>query len=62
MMPAQSKPGTRKLPPGTTTPVSGQYRNNTTRQEVTSTEGNPLPPGPKGSTYDLVDQTKHKRP
>lgn len=50
----------RKLPPGTKTPVSGQYRNSRTRDEVTSTRGNPLPPGPKGSTYDLVDQTRHK--
>jgi hypothetical protein len=50
----------RRLPPGTSTPVSGQYRNSGTRQEVTSTQGNPLPPGPKGSTYTLVDQTKHK--
>ena len=49
----------RRLPPGSTTPTSGQYKNSETRQEVTSTKGNPLPPGPKGSTYDLVDPTKH---
>lgn len=55
-----STPSTRKLPPGTATPVSGQYRNSGSRQEVTSTRGNPLPPGPKGSTYDLVDPTRHK--
>lgn len=61
-MPAQDTSSTRRLPPGTTTPVSGQYRNTATRREVTSTQGNPLPPGPKGSTYDLVDPTKHKRP
>lgn len=52
---------TRGLPPGTSTPQSGQYRNDQTRQEVTSTKGNPLPPGPKGSKYDLVDLTCHKR-
>lgn len=51
---------TKNLPPGTKTPVSGQYRNSGTREEVTSTRGNPLPPGPKGSKYDLVDQTRHK--
>jgi hypothetical protein len=56
-----STPSTRRLPPGTPTPVSGQYRNSETRQEVTSTQGNPLPPAPKGSTYNLVDPTKHKR-
>lgn len=61
-MSTPSKPSTQRLPPGTTTPVSGQYRNSTTRQEVTSTQGNPLPPGPKGSTFNLVDPTKHKRP
>lgn len=48
------------LPPGTTTPKSGQYLNNKTGNEVTSTEGNPLPPGPAGSKYKLVDPTKHK--
>lgn len=53
---------TKHLFPGTPTPVSGQYRNSSTRLEVTSTEGHPLPPGPAGSTYDLVDPTKHKRP
>jgi len=45
---------------GQTTPTSGQYRNSVTRQEVTSIEGKPLPPGPKGSHYDLVDATQHK--
>lgn len=56
-----NKPATQKLPPGTPTPVSGQYRNSKTKQEVTSTQGNPLPPAPKGSNYTLVDPTKHKR-
>lgn len=60
-MAADTMQSTRQLPPGTKTPVSGQYRNSTTRQEVTSTQGNPLPPGPKGSTYNLVDPTRHKR-
>lgn len=60
-MATNTSQGTQKLPPGTLTPQSGQYRNDQTRQEVTSTKGNPLPPGPKGSTYDLVDATRHKR-
>jgi hypothetical protein len=51
----------KKLPPGTPTPQSGQYQNSKTGNEVTSTRGNPLPPGPKGSTYNLVDPTKHKK-
>jgi hypothetical protein len=49
------------LRPGTPTPRSGQYRNSRTGREVTSTQGNPLPPAPKGSTFTLVDPTKHKR-
>lgn len=51
----------KNLPPGTPTPRSGQYENSETGKEVTSTKGNPLPPGPAGSTYDLVDPTKHKK-
>jgi len=51
-----------KLPPGTPAPRSGQYRNNSTRTEVTGTRGNPLPPIPKpGQSYTLVDPTKHKK-
>lgn len=50
-----------KLTPGTPAPRSGQYRNNSTRTEVTGTRGNPLPPTPKpGQNYTLVDPTKHK--
>ena len=48
------------LRPGTPAPDSGQYRNSETGGEVTSTKGRPLPPGPKGGTYTLVDRTKHK--
>lgn len=51
-----------KLSPGTKAPESGQYRNNTTRTEVTVVRREPLPPTPKsGQTYTLVDKTKHKR-
>lgn len=52
--------GTSGLRPGSATPRSGQYRNTRTGAEVTSTQGNPLPPGPKGSRYTLVDPTKRK--
>lgn len=57
---------TSKLTPGTITPVSGQYQKIGPRggkgSEVTSTAGNPLPPTQKaGSTYNLVDATKHKK-
>ena len=55
------KKSTTKLTPGTTTPISGQYVNTQTKKEVTSTQGNPFPPGPKGSTFTLVDPTKHKK-
>jgi hypothetical protein len=51
---------TKGLPPGTPTPESGQYKSSKTGEEVTSTKGNPLPPGPAGTKYDLVDKTKHK--
>ena len=52
--------------PGTPAPTSGQYvqqgpRGGRQPNEVTSTEGNPLPPTSKpGSTWVLVDPTKHK--
>jgi hypothetical protein len=57
--------GKSNLKPGTTTPTSGQYQTIGPKggkgTEVTSTKGNPLPPAPKaGSTYKLVDPTKHK--
>jgi hypothetical protein len=48
--------------PGTPAPRSGQYRNTTTGNEVTTTRGEPLPPTPKPRQgYVLVDPTKHKR-
>lgn len=52
----------KQLPPGSKAPVSGQYRNNATRTEVTVVRGEPLPPTPRaGQTYTVVDKTKHKR-
>lgn len=53
--------------PGTPAPQSGQYVQQGPRggrqaaTEVTSTEGNPMPPTTKpNSTWVLVDPTKHK--
>lgn len=56
---------TSGLKPGQTAPRSGQYQQSGPRggkgSEVTSTKGKPLPPTPtKGTTYRLVDPTKHK--
>ena len=48
--------------PGEKAPKSGQYRNTKTRTEVTSTQGEPLPPTPKNDQkYIIVDPTKHKK-
>jgi len=50
------------LSPGTKATVSGQYRNTTTRTEVTVTRGEPLPPTrAPGQRYVLADPTKHKK-
>lgn len=56
---------TSGLKPGQTAPASGQYEKVGPRggkgTEVTSVKGEPLPPTPvKGTTYKLVDSTKHK--
>jgi hypothetical protein len=53
------------LKPGQTAPRSGQYQQIGPRggrgAEVTSVRGEPLPPtSTPGSTYRLVDPTKHK--
>lgn len=53
------------LKPGQIAPRSGQYERIGPRgakgPEVTTVRGEPLPPTPKpGSTYNLVDPTKHK--
>lgn len=47
------------LRPGTPAPVSGIYQT-PAGQQVVSTQGHPLPPGPKGTTYKPVDPAKHK--
>ena len=56
---------TSGLKPGQTAPRSGQYQQIGPRggrgPEVTSVRGEPLPPtNTAGSTYRLVDPTKHK--
>ena len=56
---------TNGLKPGQRAPESGQYRQLGPRggkgPERTVVRGEPLPPTPRrGSTYDLVDRTKHK--
>ena len=53
------------LKPGQSTPKSGQYQKIGPRggkgAEVTSVKGEPLPPtSVPGTTYKLVDPTKHK--
>ncbi len=53
------------LKPGQTAPNSGQYQQIGPRggkgPEVTSVQGEPLPPTTKpGSTYTLVDPTKNR--
>ena len=46
--------------PGDIARVSGQYKNTTTKTEVTSVKGEKLPPTPKpGQHYVLADKTKH---
>jgi len=47
------------LRPGTPAPKLGIYQT-PKGQQVVSTARNPLPPGPKGTTYTLVDPAKHK--
>jgi len=56
---------TSSLKPGQSAPRSGQYQQIGPRggrgPEVTSVRGEPLPPTTTpGSTYRLVDPTKHK--
>ncbi len=54
----------KPLKPGNIAPRSGQYRQIGPRgglgKEVTVPKGTVLPPGPKGTTYKLVDATKNK--
>jgi hypothetical protein len=59
-----AKPNVTGLRPGERVPVSGQYQIIGPRggkgPEVKSVRNEPLPPAPRGSTYTLVDPTKHR--
>ena len=54
----------KKLKSGTPAPASGQYRRIGPRggagPEITAIKRRPLPPAPRGSTYEIVDRTKNK--
>ena len=51
------------LKPGTPAPTSGLYINPDTKTEVTSVQGQPLPPTPhQGQGYVLKDPAIHKVP
>ena len=53
-------PKLQLLRPGMPTPTFGPYKTTKTGTEVTSTQGNPLPPSPKGSQFILVDASQHQ--
>jgi len=48
------------LLPGQICPVSGQYTNSRTHKQATCTEGNRMPPDPKGTYWSLTDRSRHK--
>jgi len=50
----------KKLRPGEICPVSGQWRNSYTEKQATCVRGEPMPPGPKGSTWTLTDRSRHQ--
>jgi hypothetical protein len=53
---------TKVYKPGEKAPKSGQYKNTSTKTEVTVVKGKPLPPTPKSDQeYVMVDPTKHKK-
>lgn len=47
------------LRPGEKCPVSGQYKNSITKFQATCVKGEPMPPGPAGTIWRLIDVTKH---
>lgn len=54
--------GKKAFKPGEEAPISGQYRNTSTGNEITGVKGKPLPPTPeKGQKYVIADVTKHKK-
>jgi hypothetical protein len=57
---AKQTPSPSKLRPGQPAPFSGIYQRNDGEQ-VVSTEGHPMPPGPKpGTSYTPMKPAKHK--
>jgi hypothetical protein len=48
------------LRPGTPAPVSAVFQRLPDHEQVVSTKGHPLPPGPKGSTYKPIKPAVHK--
>lgn len=55
----QPSKGANVLRPGDKATFSGIYRRNDGEQ-VVSTQGKPLPPGPQGATYKPIIPAKHK--
>jgi len=50
----------QRLVSGQIVQVSGQYTNSRTHKQSTCTKGEPCPPGPRGSHFDLTDPSRHK--
>lgn len=51
-----------KVKTGDTASTSGQYRVSGTKQEITLSKGDRVPPhGGKAQTFVLVDKTRHKK-
>ncbi len=51
-----------KVKTGGTASKSGQYQPSGTRQEITLSKGDRVPPyGGRAQTFVLVDKTKHKK-
>ena len=53
---------TKTVKTGGIVPISGQYKPQGSKTEVTFVKGNKVPPTPSGaSKFTLVDKTKHKK-
>jgi hypothetical protein len=58
---ATNRPVPGKLKPGQPVPFSGIYAR-PDGEQIVSTEGHPLPPGPKpGTTYRPIKPAQHKK-
>ena len=60
-MPKNAHPTSGNLRPGKPAPISGIYQRQPDGDQVVSTQGHPLPPGPPGTTYKPVEPAKHKK-